>query len=140
MKRLWHFTGKDHVAGIRNEGIKPFVASVYSMWPQHQLVWLTDSPEWKQPWATKIDHDCDRSEFRVRVHMNPADPLLVPWRDVPSLYGWAPAVVEMLLSEPTWQDDSVHWWTYRGTVAPEHIKVVEHRPPASAPETSAEPA
>lgn len=121
--KLWHFTGERHVAGIRKYGIRRYADQAAPSVPQHLYVWLTDDPDWtRQTWATQVDHDCDRTAYRVRVHVDEGDERLARFHDARWRF---PAA----LGDPgLWGDAPRHWWLYAGVVPASAIRVVERRP------------
>lgn len=65
--RLYHFTGREHLNGIRRDGLSLGSMLLPDGSFERPVQWLTKSSSWAQPWATRRIVHCDRSECRLPV-------------------------------------------------------------------------
>lgn len=162
--RLYHFTSPDAVAGIKREGVvkglviippphappsyrlldplpldegqPPGTVAVYGYTGQ----WLTDDPQWRQPWATRSTIPHDRTAYRARVGVPPGAPLLVHWpafvREQRLEQRW-PLWLADFEGQPLDDDDGAasglrpdpgRWWVYLGRVPPGWLSEWTRRP------------
>lgn len=126
--RLFHYTGRDHIAGIMQRGILPYVALAPEgrQAPQQDVIWLTESRDWSQTWATMHSHTCDRTAVRLTVQLADAyvSAQLRRYIEVRERFGeWA-----KLLEAPEYARDVPHWWIFTGgRIDPSRIKRTEYR-------------
>lgn len=130
--RLYHYTGLDHVEGIRRDGLTLGMPPLWTADGWRVLrgyQWLTDDASWKQGWATDHSGVCgDRMAVRVAVE--------VPEGEKRSLFRWnvyALAVLGMdrrvlKAFNATGGSDGKSWWVYRGSVPTGWLREWEHKP------------
>lgn len=130
--RLYHFTGRHHVAGIRQAGITaggiPLRDTGRILWG---FQWLTDDPAWSQGWATMRTLDCDRTEARFTVAIPKGDRgNLIRWTDLGPRLGFTPEQMAWFSEFGGYGAD--HWWLYRGRIRPSWLRDLTYRPAMEA--------
>ena len=126
--RIYHFTGRDHIAGIRKEGIR--AGTVYT--PDGNFyrgwTWLTADFRFDaQHWATNRSGMCgDRTEIRIAIQIpQHAIGLLVPWSKVYRLFGISKT--DFIGFNLAGCSDGESWFLYRGDIPQEWIVEVVQR-------------
>jgi hypothetical protein len=130
--RLYHYTGRDHVEGIRELGI---VAAPHAFLglgiTGAPAVWLTTSDDWsaqRRSWATSDELECDRSERRFVLDLSVAETALWRWHDFgPRLCAMAGATLDDLRRFDA-VGGSGDWWVYLRSIAPQRVGELERRP------------
>lgn len=147
--KLYHYTGTDHVAGIRAEGIVkgggiPLLVVERDGRPGFRYargwVWLTASDDWAgQSWAADIfATDCDRTAVRFNVAIPKASRrFLVPSDELIEAMSKQLAGVTFTNGAtlaPNWREPFTwagheSWRVLRGRVPAGWLRELEERPP-----------
>lgn len=131
--RLYHYTGHDHVDGIRRDGITR--GSVYVPWATgyrvvHGVQWLTDSDDWSgQGWATQIvlrNHDRTSVRYSVVIPKS-ARPNLHRWNDYARVVLRVPEHHLRAFNQAGGSDGS-RWYVYVGRIPCGWLRAIDERP------------
>ena len=128
--KLYHYTARHHIdggdehggPGILRAGIVPNVHPYFDV--RDGMVWLTDSDEWAQPWASDIlGIGCDRTEARVTVVIPKRHRYaLLPWQDAKRLL-----VTPLLVPHLEGDADPDRWFVFMRRVPVAWLRGVEYR-------------
>ena len=128
--KLFHYTAVHHLKGgpghpgpgILRVGLLPTIHPYLDL--AGGVVWLTDSPEWRQTWSTRDVPvpgfgPCNRTETRVEV--------AIPKAHRQSLMRWADArrfvITDDLLADLERYGDPEHWWVFRDRIPSGWLRV-----------------
>lgn len=133
--RVFHYTATHHareilVSGAISRGHIPVpdAAGEYLAGHIPGWQWVTTDAEWRQSWATRIKHNCDRTEVRFVLEI----PLLElhrlkRWDAVAANYGYTPDLAQQF-AEIGGGKDSSHWYVFQGPIPAAWIVDLERRP------------
>lgn len=129
--RLYHYTAQHHVdggtghpgPGILKSGLIPNIHPYFDV--ARGMVWLTDSDEWTQPWATDIlEIGCDRTEARLQVAIPKRHRFeVLPWDYVKTLL-----ITPLLIPHLEGDADPNRWFVFLSHIPSAWIRGVEARP------------
>lgn len=130
--KLYHFTGKQHLAGIRQAGLRIGGIPDPRGLKMGRFSWLTDNPVWSQPWAPRPvhcndGHICDRTAMRLTVVIpKTSRACLIPWFAL----GRGLGLSEEWMIELDRQGggDSLHWYIFNGVIPFGWVRDVAFRP------------
>lgn len=133
--RVFHYTALHHardiiVSGAISKGAIPVpdAAGEYLVGHVPGWQWVTTDADWRQSWATRLHHTCDRTEVRLVVEI----PLLElhrlkQWDKVAADYGYTPAIAKAF-AEINGGTDSSPWFVFQGPIPTRWIVDQERRP------------
>jgi hypothetical protein len=123
--RFYHYTARHHLEGgpghagpgIRAAGLIPNVHPYFDV--AGGMVWLTDSDEWAQPWASDIlGIGCDRTEARVEVVIPKRHRRFVlPWERAKELL-----ITPLLVPHLEGDADPDSWFVFLSRIPPSWIR------------------
>ena len=141
--KLYHYTGREHVAGIRVNGIRadsellPGLSS--RLRTTNRCAWLTASPDWTiQRWATRLSHNCDRTEIRFKISIPKRAQYIMPFlvfNDVMLEKDWPDKSVPWTLEQMTrsvWGNPE-DWWVSTKPIPRGWLRGMEERPASTPP-------
>lgn len=125
MIKLYHFTGSDHAAVIKSEGITKGGVMLPNGRVVWGYIWLTDDPRFSaQHWATNHSGACgDRLEVRftlsVPIHS------VVRWNEAAKQFQYSKsALIEFNLAGGS---DGSHWYLSPYKIPVETITAIDYR-------------
>lgn len=137
--KLYHYTGLEHVEGIRREGLtlggialpvmNPDGSCSYRLGRGYQ--WLTDLDDWAQSWATQNLTHCDRTEARFIIVIPKAHRNRLVSSDALMDTIYAQAGDHLAPgSREAWDEWEGHerWYVFAGRIPPSWIRGFERHP------------